>query len=541
MTSLVLLAGATLAQAQLAVTTTQPGLNAINVPVGSPVRVTFDRPVDPASFTPENFWVFARHSGPVEGVCTFSDDARTAIFTPDRAFIAGEPVMVIMSRHLRGADGVALRQGGYTLTFTVRARRTEGVFEHLVTFSDRGQDGAQTRIYGALAGDLNRDGWADLTMINEVSADLRVFLNRADGTGLFHPFLSPPTPIPFESSPNEPGDFNRDGFIDVITTSNAMNRLTIARGNGDGTFSTPTIVNMPAYPRGNAAFDVDGDGDMDIVVANTSANNISILINNGSGQFSAPTNFASGGNGPYGLHAADMNNDGLLDLVVGHVNSRTVTVLRSNGNGTYTNAGSRDLGGANWVIQCGDLNADGNMDVTAANSGSANGSVLMGNGNGTLQAATIVPNSGHTVGTEVADLDGDGDLDWIVSCFGGNRWHTYRNNGSGQFTPWREFMAPANPACSVAADYDNDGDLDLALLDEIADVIILMENTGAPCDADVNCDGSTDQGDVACIILTIAGDAACFCGWDADFNADGSADQGDIASVIGVVAGQPCP
>jgi len=62
----------------------------------------------------------------------------------------------------------------------------------------------------------------------------------------------------------------------------------------------------------------------------------------------------------------------------------------------------------------------------------------------------------------------------------------------------------------------------------------------APCDPDVNCDGSPDQGDVACMILAIAGDLSCIC-QDPDFNLDGSADQGDVAAIIGVVAGQPCP
>jgi len=63
---------------------------------------------------------------------------------------------------------------------------------------------------------------------------------------------------------------------------------------------------------------------------------------------------------------------------------------------------------------------------------------------------------------------------------------------------------------------------------------------GPACDPDVNCDGSPDQGDVACMILAVAGDIACIC-QDPDFNRDGSADQGDVAAIIGVVAGQPCP
>jgi len=63
---------------------------------------------------------------------------------------------------------------------------------------------------------------------------------------------------------------------------------------------------------------------------------------------------------------------------------------------------------------------------------------------------------------------------------------------------------------------------------------------GPTCDPDVNCDGSPDQGDVACMILAVAGDTSCIC-QDPDFNQDGSADQGDVAAIIGVVAGQPCP
>jgi len=60
------------------------------------------------------------------------------------------------------------------------------------------------------------------------------------------------------------------------------------------------------------------------------------------------------------------------------------------------------------------------------------------------------------------------------------------------------------------------------------------------CDPDVNCDGSADQGDLACLVLGIAGDPACLC-QDPDFNRDGSADQGDIAALIAVIAGQACP
>jgi len=72
------------------------------------------------------------------------------------------------------------------------------------------------------------------------------------------------------------------------------------------------------------------------------------------------------------------------------------------------------------------------------------------------------------------------------------------------------------------------------------DVEFGLAGGGPACDPDVNCDGSPDQGDVACMILAVAGDVDCIC-QDPDFNLDGSADQGDVAAIIGVVAGQPCP
>jgi len=75
----------------------------------------------------------------------------------------------------------------------------------------------------------------------------------------------------------------------------------------------------------------------------------------------------------------------------------------------------------------------------------------------------------------------------------------------------------------------------------IDDLAVLSPPAPPSCDPDVNCDGSPDQGDVACMVLAVAGEMSCFCQGDADFNLDGSADQGDLAALIQVVAGMPCP
>jgi hypothetical protein len=78
----------------------------------------------------------------------------------------------------------------------------------------------------------------------------------------------------------------------------------------------------------------------------------------------------------------------------------------------------------------------------------------------------------------VGDLDGDGDLDWVLSSFGGARFYVFRNNGSGGMTADQSFPAPNAGSCAVFLDFDNDRDVDLALIDELADVVLLMRNEG---------------------------------------------------------------
>ena len=525
--------------AQLAVQTTSPTMNANNAARSGPVSVTFDRAVNTATFTSANFWAFGKLTGPVAGAVTFSNSNQTVTLTPAQSLQAGEVVMVILSNQLRAADGSFLRAQGYSFMFTTAVSPSYHLFTPIGNRSNRDNTGAQTRIYGGLACDLNRDGLCDLTTINEVSADLRVMLNTHNPGAPFTSMLTPYVPIPYESSPNEVADFDRDGFLDIVTSSNAENRVAVAFGNGNGTFSPPILISTGDYPRGFGILDVDGDGDQDFTVANNVSGNVAIVRNSGGRTFTAPTTVPVSG-GPYGLAAAEMNNDGIIDLVAGTTNQQCV-VLRGNGNSTFTQTSSRSLGGSNWVIQCADVNNDGNMDVSTANSSSANGSILKGNGNGTLQAAVVKATGGHTVSTDFADLDGDGDQDWVLSSFGAGTWYLYLNDGLGNFTPAEEFDAPANPSCAVPVDFDGDGDIDLALTDEIADVIVLLRNDCSPID--FNRDGLfPDTADID-DFLTVFSGGPCSTGncGSVDFNNDGLfPDTSDIDALLNVFSGGAC-
>ena len=125
------------AHAQLAVSTTQPSLNANNIARTAAIVVNFDRPVNPATFTPDNFYAFARWMGRVAGTLSFSNGNATVTFTPASPFAAGDVITLFMSHNLRAADSTFLRQAGYTLMFTVAAAPSAGTFCHTTSFSDR--------------------------------------------------------------------------------------------------------------------------------------------------------------------------------------------------------------------------------------------------------------------------------------------------------------------------------------------------------------------------------------------------------------------
>lgn len=470
----------TLSAGGLTVIEAQPAPRSLSAPVDTAVTIQFNQPISRSTILSSTVRVFGKWSGAKMGTFGFSDLDSTVTFTPTNPFSAGEMVMVILSGQIRAADSSPL-SSGYSFQFWTESQPADLQFHYADTLDVRGTAGNHTQAYGGVATDFNNDGWLDMTIVNEVTADVRIFLNRADGSGLYNDFLQPPTPVNTQASPNEPSDFNLDGNADLAVVNISTNSISILMGQGDGTLVPQQELPVGAQPRGIAVLDVDADGDPDIVNTNSSANsgngNLSILLNNGSGFFGLPTYFEGNGITEWALGAADMNEDGLLDLVIGtHAASNPqVIIWRGNGDGTFTFASAQSAGGRVWMMNISDVNGDGHDDVATANSNNSSGSILLGDGQGNLAAPVTTPTDPFTLATDLGDIDGDGDLDWATSSYSGD-WNLFLNDGDGHFTHFRAFPPTDAASCALMADMDNNGTLDLALIDEVADEVQLMHN-----------------------------------------------------------------
>ncbi|MBI5365388.1 MAG: VCBS repeat-containing protein [Planctomycetes bacterium] len=502
--ALLLLLAAPAARAQLDVVSVTPPPHAGNVAPRGSFAIQLDRAVDPASLSAPNACALAgSFTGAVPASWTLESGGLVLRCTPLRAFAAGETAHLALRRGLAGVDGSHLVRPGWVARFRVAAEPASMGFTLVQDEDVRDQPGVLVRIYGANLCDLDGDLAIDLPVICENSGDVRVLLNRRDGTGRMEPWSAPPFPLLATPSPNESCDLDGDGHTDLVVANVGGNALSVAYGNGDGTFRSRTDLPVGLAPRGLAVLDVDGDGDLDLVTANVLSDDLSLVRNLGGGVFAPAASFEGGGSGEEALAAGDLDEDGILDLVVGARISQRVLVLHGQGNGAFTTVSSTYCGGLAWQITLGDLNGDRHLDVTVANSTSNTAGVLFGNGAGGLSAAQVFPLPAFVTASDLGDLDGDGDLDWVLSCHAGGIWRLFANDGLGGFSFVRDFVAASNPACAALADLDGDRDLDLVLLDELADRVQILRNGAEPVtracvgdgvDADCPCGNSGAHG-----------------------------------------------
>jgi hypothetical protein len=106
--------------------------------------------------------------------------------------------------------------------------------------------------------------------------------------------------------------------------------VSVLLGNGDGSIQAARSFDaLGAAPASVAVGDFNGDGWQDLVVANASSDNVSVLLGNGDGNFRTAWRFLAAST-PVSVAVGDFNLDGLPDLAVANANSNNVSVLINN-------------------------------------------------------------------------------------------------------------------------------------------------------------------------------------------------------------------
>jgi hypothetical protein len=229
--------------------------------------------------------------------------------------------------------------------------------------------------------DYNADGRTDLAVACSGSDQVVIFLGLAGGTfGTGHRYSMHRTPVSVAS-----GDFNGDHRPDLAVALR-NDKIKILLGNGDGSFREGTQYEYGDTPTSLAAADLDGDGKLDLAVSNGGpmSSAVSVWRGNGDGTFRTPTDYRTGKR-PLGVGFADFNNDQVADLLVINGEKDSFTIFLGNGNGTFQDGkeAGADAGPMYGVAR--DFNGDRFMDVAIVNIQSNNLSILFGRGDGTFQ------------------------------------------------------------------------------------------------------------------------------------------------------------
>ena len=195
--------------------------------------------------------------------------------------------------------------------------------------------------------DFDNNGWPDIYVANDSTA-ATLYVNQKDGTfkdmAIEDGVAYSPDGKPQAGMGVSIGDFNRDGYFDIVKTNFAGDTDSLYVNLGDGTFDDDTYraglgVNTRFLGWGVGFFDMDNDGWPDILICNGHvypevdgtdvdapyAEHKYLYRNLRNGQFEDVT--ARGGSGvteavpARGCAFGDYDNDGDIDVVVNCINS----------------------------------------------------------------------------------------------------------------------------------------------------------------------------------------------------------------------------
>ena len=274
------------------------------------------------------------------------------------------------------------------------------------------------------------------------------------------------------------GDFNQDGFTDLITSNIAANNLSLLIGNGDGSFQSQVSIPVCREPRNLEVQDFNQDGHLDLVVACYGSDQVVVYQGLGGAQFKKSAQYPVD-RSPVSIASGDFNGDELLDLVVALRNDK-VQLLLGLGNGKFRIGHLYVHGDTPTSVSTADLNRDGYLDFAVTNGGPMSNavSIWLGQGDGTFLMPTDYHTGKRPLSVSFADFNNDGILDLFVINGQMNTITVFLGNGDGTFQEGKDSGGDAGPNHGIARDINGDKILDVAIVNIQSGSISLLYGKG---------------------------------------------------------------
>jgi hypothetical protein len=268
-------------------------------------------------------------------------------------------------------------------------------------------------VTAAVAADFNGDGNADFawTISYHVSDDpwtdaTAIDFMMGDGTGHFT--LGKSIAVTGVRG-MVTADLNRDGHADLVildgTVSGPLRKVFLGRGDGSFVERDEAVTETDYLV---ATGDINGDGKVDLVVWHYPTQTMGAYLGDGSGSFSTEKTTSTAG-GLYGAHVADLNGDGRSDVVAAR-NGQALIAWLGLSDGSFSAPLFSDLPESAYDLVVADFTGDGKPDVLTAE-----GTLAVGKGDGTFSMNRTL-NLGFTEALPV-DIDKNGLADLYLGTY----------------------------------------------------------------------------------------------------------------------------
>ena len=218
------------------------------------------------------------------------------------------------------------------------------------------------------------------------------------------------------------GDFDNDGFNDLLSVENDSAKLLLNDGIGNYLLSIATFVDTGyiTIPVDNAVADLDRDCNLDFVVVtpNVDSSSQSLLTfgyGDGLGGFDEYDALIIDGL-VQDILVIDIDRDNILDVLASNASFQRVEIYRGNGDRTFDAPelfSTAAAGDAAFSLDAADFNNDGQPDFLTAGSGSDSGNVLLTSSN--LADTPVLPDEMVVVGLTNVTMEITNPLGYSIS------------------------------------------------------------------------------------------------------------------------------